>query len=158
MRTLQYIATVFVVGLIALFAVLAVWRFMGSPGEVEARRNQSVQLSTPTPDCTNELRAYKDRVSPILIEWHDALQLAIQSPRMSLAPQIATLQAINRRVNEINPGLCVILAHMSLTKSMNESIDGLLAFLGQKSEEEQTAHFEKATKAMNEYSKAVSPP
>lgn len=158
MRTLQYVATVFVIGLIALFAVLAVWRFVGSPGEAEALRSQSIQLSTPTPDCTAALRDYKDRVAPILSEWHDALQLAIQSPRMSLAPQIATLQAINRRVNEIKPDLCVILAHMSLTESMNESIDGLLAFLGQKPEEEQTAHFEKATKAMDEYTNAVSHP
>ena len=99
---------------------------------------------TPTPTCIVASQQFVKDLQSFSQEWQDALNLADQTPRMSLPPQIAHLQEIRRRAQAMDAPRCVAPARDTLVGSMDAAIDGFLAFLSQKPDSEVTEYFETA--------------
>jgi hypothetical protein len=83
-------------------------------------------------DCRTQLQPYAQQINPLVTEWQDALKLAGSTPRASLSPQIASLQAIRRKADAVAPPDCAKAAHAQLVKGMDLGIQGFLDFLAQK--------------------------
>lgn len=86
-----------------------------------------------------------------LQRWDDAVTLAQATPRISLAPQSAALQGIRRDVDAQYWPPCATAAGGDLTTSMQDTIDGFVAFLGQQPDSVATDDFNRATDALKEY-------
>jgi hypothetical protein len=82
--------------------------------------------------CQDQLKPYAQQISPIVTEWQDAIKLASSTPRGSLSPQIASLQAIRRKTDAVTPPDCAKAPHAQLVKGMDLGIQGFLDFLAQK--------------------------
>lgn len=105
----------------------------------------STPASTSTPDCRDEILAYKEETFfPILDEWRDAYDLASSSSRISLGHPIAMLQEINRRLKKMEPSACALTKHLFFIQATDTVIDGFLAFMANKPDSEVQAHFETA--------------
>lgn len=118
--------------------------------------------ATPTPTCEVQAVAYANQIQPVAREWDDAYKLASSTPRASLSAQIEKLQGIRRKTQDLTPPSCATAAHTALTSSMDKSIEGFIAFLGQKPESEVNALFTEANTQMMTYgqeiAKLVAPP
>jgi hypothetical protein len=101
-----------------------------------AFNTQVEQTTTAANACVEAAKGYRDEMKPITAEWADALKLAGMTSRNQLATQIANLQAVKRKADVITVPACAEVAHEHLVKSMNASIDGLLAFMAQKPDTE----------------------
>lgn len=88
-------------------------------------------------------------------EWDDASKLAGQTPRSALAVQIAALQAVRRKVEDIQTPDCATAMKRALIASMDASIEGYVAFLGQKADSTVQASFKTANDKMAEFSQEV---
>jgi hypothetical protein len=88
-------------------------------------------------------------------EWDDANKLAGQTPRSALAVQIGALQAVRRKVEDIQVPECAAAMKRALVASMDASIEGYVAFLGQKSDSVVQASFKTANEQMDEFSQEV---
>ncbi len=86
---------------------------------------------TPEPSCAEQSAPFISQVQPLVQEWSDAATLAGQTPRVALAPQIDKLQEIRRRAQALQSPACAMPAKQHLVDSMDFSIKGFLAFLGQ---------------------------
>jgi hypothetical protein len=111
--------------------------------------------ATPTPTCLEHSVSYGKQIKAIAQEWDDANTLASQTPRAALAQQIANLQAIRRKAQDLTPLDCTKAAHFALTNAMDETIQGYLAFLGQKPDDEVNRHFNNAKGFMTSYSTEI---
>lgn len=111
--------------------------------------------ATPTPTCQQQAFEYANQIQPIAREWDDANTLAGQTPRASLAAQIEKLQAIRRRAQDIKPPECASTAHLALTNAMDKTVEGYLAFLGQRPDSEVNQSFEQAKNFMAAYTEAI---
>lgn len=107
--------------------------------------------ATPTPTCADQVRPYLDAIQPIAHEWDDANKLAGNAPRMSLAPQIASLQSIRRRTADVSVPACTAALHRKLVDSMDKTIEGYLSFLSQKPDSQVSALFREAGTLMNNF-------
>lgn len=107
----------------------------------------SQPASTPTLTCTDHAGPFKTLAK----QWDDANTLASQSPRMSLAPQIAELQKIRRDTEALTASECTKGAQTALVQSVDATIEGYLAFLGQQPDTTVQIHFASAQNAMLEY-------
>ena len=67
-------------------------------------------------------------------EWDDAVRLADSTPRGSLAPQIAKMQEVRRKVQAQEWPGCGQAAYGLLVKGMDQQIDGFIAFLRQEAD------------------------
>src|SRR4051812_24475808 len=56
--------------------------------------------------CADQSEAFFGQVEPLARRWDDANKLAGQTPRMQLAGQIASLQAVRRDVEDLKPPEC----------------------------------------------------
>lgn len=115
----------------------------------ETQTLQTEQTATAT--CLAEAKVYADAVEPIATEWDDAMKLAGQTGRGQLAPQIASLQEIKRKADDLSVPTCAAVAHDYLVDSMNANIDGFLAFMSQKPDDEVSEHFKDADTAMSAF-------
>lgn len=106
---------------------------------------------TAVADCRSAAVAYQDEAEPIVSEWDDAMKLVEQTPRMQLAEQINNLQEIKRKADAVKVPECAKDAHPHLIASMEASIDGLIAFMGQKSDATVYKHIETASDEMSLY-------
>ena len=61
----------------------------------------------------------------------DSEKIAVATPRISLAPQIAALQKIRDDAKLVKRPKCLLEAHAALLVSMDERINAHIAFLGQ---------------------------
>lgn len=90
---------------------------------------------TPLPVCsTKDGQKVYDLMKQFAQEWDDALKLADSTPRLSLAPQIAKLQEIRRKVQAQEWPSCAQPAYTLLVQAMDQYINGFISFLGQKPE------------------------
>lgn len=114
--------------------------------------------------CANPLAAQtcaeqsKDALAAIQSaarEWDDANKLAGQTPRTALAGQIAALQAVRRKVEDIQVPECASTMKRALVASMDASIEGYVAFLGQKPESTVQASFKTANEQMGVFGQEV---
>lgn len=103
----------------------------------EARRAEAARLA-------EELRIKAEReldiqlamnalieMQPLLQQWDDARALASASPRVSLAPQISSMQRIRREFMSSPPvgSQCVRAAHRRIVAAMGLGIDAYIKFL-----------------------------
>lgn len=118
--------------------------------------------ATPTPTCEAQALIYANQIQPVAREWDDAYTLASSTPRASLSAQIEKLQGIRRKVQDITPPSCATAAHTALTRAMDKSIEGFIASLGQKPDNQVSALFTEANTRMATYTqevaKLVAPP
>lgn len=85
----------------------------------------------PLASCQVQSEDYVAAVEAIAVEWDDANALANSTPRSSLAPQIAELQAIARRAEALEHPECAEKAHKALGDYMNRVVDSYILFLAQ---------------------------
>lgn len=107
------------------------------------------------PSCAEQSKEGLSQLQGIAREWDDAYKLASQTPRASLSGQIAALQTIKRKAQDLALPDCASLAKTALVDSMDNSINGFIAFLGQKPESEVQALFKKANESMQAFGNAV---
>jgi len=114
-------------------------------------------LVFPLLACTAKcnVQKYHDAVDPIAKKWDDAVTLANSTPRMTLPNQISELQSIERDAETVEVDKCMADAHAELVTSMKATIDGFLAFLGEKPDQEITAHFQKADIHLTQWKKML---
>lgn len=109
----------------------------------------------PTPSCVQESVAFVAQVEPLAREWDDANKLADSTPRASLPGQIDKLQAIRRRVQDMQAPDCAFPTRKHLIDAMDNTINGYIAFLGQKPDTAVTVYFTQAGRDMDDYKKAL---
>jgi hypothetical protein len=121
---------------LVVFALLLLAACAGSP---------LAAAPTPEPSCAEQSAPFISQVQPLVQEWTDAATLAGQTPRVALAPQIDKLQEIRRRAQALEAPACAMPAKQHLVDSMDFSIKGFLAFLGQQSDSATSKLFTQAT-------------
>lgn len=87
--------------------------------------------ATPEPTCQELMQAYVKEAKPLRDEFLDSLKVAKSTARMSLAPQIESLQRIKRETAKVTAPECAGKTHEILISGMATHIDGMLEFLGQ---------------------------
>ena len=106
-----------------------------TPGPTATPRPTPTPVPTPTPaPCsTSDGRTVYDVLKQYGAERDDGAKLARSTPRIQLAAQVATLQRIRRDVQAQPWPACAQAAQTLLVSAMNDTIDGLTAFLGDSS-------------------------
>lgn len=110
----------------------------------------------PGQTCAQTAGPFLGQLQGLAREWDDANKLADQTPRASLAAQIQNLQAIRRKVQDLQAPDCAKPAQTDLAASMDAAIEGYLAFLAQKSDGEVKAHFDKAATSMESFRRDIA--
>lgn len=105
-------------------------------------------LAEPTPTCQQQAAPALAEIQSAARAWDDANALAGQTPRSSLAAQIETLQAVRRKVEDIAVPDCAAAVKRALVESMEATITGYIAFLGQKADSTVQASFKTANEKM----------
>lgn len=105
--------------------------------------------------CAEQSKEGLEKIQSAAREWDDANQLAGQTPRASLATQIAALQAVRRKVQDVAVPDCAAPMKQALIDSMDASIEGYVAFLGQKPDSTVQASFKLANDKMDEFGQEV---
>ena len=111
--------------------------------------------ATPTPTCESGLPAFAKTLDPLAREWDDANALANSTPRASLAVQIGNLQSVRRRVQDVSAPECGATLKQHLIGTMDATIAGYIAFLGQKPDTEVQGHFTTASSEMKAYQESI---
>lgn len=106
--------------------------------------------------CAQQAAPAITQLQSIAREWDDATKLANSTPRASLAAQIGNLQAIRRKTQDVEMPECANAVKAALVASMDSTINGFIAFLGQKPDSEVRGHFEQAAKSMTDFGKAIA--
>jgi hypothetical protein len=109
--------------------------------------------ATPTIDpCAPELvSAAIEEADGIYARFRDATDLAGSTPRMSLAPMIADMQAIRRDAEAMEMPPCLQDMHKAMIASMNGGIDALQSFLADEDDDVTTALLDVATELAAKY-------
>jgi hypothetical protein len=94
---------------------------------------------------------YNAAVEPLLEEWDDAVSIANQTPRGSLAGVIPGLQEIRRSTENLEIEECFEDAHSFLVKYMDYTIDGFIAFMGQEDDSVVSQKFDLAETSFETY-------
>lgn len=145
-----------VVGLLLIGSGIALsFMRMGSAAPQQVARVvtpvPTATLVPTTPPCSEEAKAFLGQIQPLARRWDDAVQLASSTSRISLAPQIASLQAIRREAEDLEPPPCATLAKQYLVTAMEQNINGYIAFLGERPDSEVQVSFAAAGRAMDDY-------
>lgn len=82
-----------------------------------------------TSDCSEGLAAYMAEIEDPVERWNDAFDIAVSTPRMSLADPIQELQAISREAKDITPPACFKEGHDGFVEGMDTQIEMMLGFL-----------------------------
>jgi hypothetical protein len=106
--------------------------------------------------CADQSEEFFGQVEPLARRWDDANKLAGQTPRMQLAGQIASLQAVRRDVQDLKPPECSKPVQTSLIGAMDATIQGYVDFLSQKSDSTVQASFTLARTQMDAYGAALA--
>jgi tetratricopeptide (TPR) repeat protein len=91
------------------------------------------------------------QLGQILRRWNDALSLARSTSLISLSGPVGGLQSVERDTENMKVPDCLHSARLLLASSMTESINGFLAFMGQKTNPEVSGHFDNAGKEMAKF-------
>ncbi len=81
--------------------------------------------------CRYQSRSYVAGLKPLITEWDDANQLAGQTSRIALSPQIARLQELRRRAADLPGPSCINEVRTLATEYMDATIDSYLSFMAQ---------------------------
>lgn len=105
--------------------------------------------------CAQQAAPGITQIQSIAQEWDDAFKLANSTPRATLPAQIGNLQAIRRKVQDVQMPECAALVKQRLIDAMDNSINGFIAFLGQKPDTEVKQFFDQANKSMEDFGKEI---
>lgn len=108
-----------------------------------------VLLSACAPAC--DVEGYTATVDPIIQRWDDAVAVANQTPRMTLAASISDMQAVQRDAEAVEVPACLTAAHDNLLSAMEFTVGGFLSFLSGESESEPGILLDKAEFYMEQY-------
>lgn len=92
----------------------------------------------------------------VTTDWDAAYKLASQSPRMSLTVPISNMQAARKAASEIETPECLKVAAEHLLTAMDNSINGFLAFLGNKDDDTVNDYLNSAGEKMKSYINEVN--
>ena len=109
-----------------------------------------------TASCESGLPDFAKTLDPLAREWDDANALANSTPRAALAVQIGNLQSVRRRVQDVTAPECGAPMKQHLIGAMDETIQGYIAFLGQKSDSVVQGHFTAASTEMKSYQESIA--
>lgn len=148
----QIALLVVIVGAVAGLAVvvlitLGVWSISPTPG---------TPIISLAPSCPQQAAPFLASVQKLAGEWDDANKLASSTPRMSLPPQVSTLQGLRRRAQDLEAPECAFLVKQRLIDSMDNTINGYIAFLAQKPDSEVNKLFEQAGKSLDAFGKEIA--
>lgn len=107
-----------------------------APAPQSAANPTPIPATPAPPTCQDAAMAYDDAMRPILARWDDAVKVASSTARIGLAGVISDMQAIARDAEAVTPAACVAPVHTLLLRAMTSTVDGYLAFAGQKDEVE----------------------
>lgn len=143
-------------GMVLTFAPLHRTPPEGAVGALVAtERPASTAVLIPTaPPCATAARAFIDTAKPMAERWDDAAKLAGSTPRMSLAPQIASMQAIRRDAQALEAPPCAEQAKQYLLGAMDASINAYIDFLAQKPDSQ--TEFYNANRVMKRFYNEVA--
>lgn len=105
--------------------------------------------------CAQTAGPFLTQLQSLAREWDDANKLAGTTPRASLAAQIQNLQAIRRKVQDVQAPECAAQAQKDLVGSMDTTIEAYLLFLGQKPDADVKAKFDQANTQMEAFTKDI---
>ena len=107
--------------------------------------------ATPAACTTRDGKKVYTLLQQYAQEWDDAVHLADSTSRISLAPQIATLQRIRRDVVAQEWPDCGQAAQQHLVKHMDYTIEGFIGFLGQRQDTYVQAAFQLADNELDAF-------
>jgi hypothetical protein len=112
-------------------------------------------VATPTPSCQEQAAPFLSKAESLARVWDDANTLAGQTPRASLSTQIDKLQSIRRDAEDLEAPECAVAIKQHLVNTMDTTIRGFIAFLGQKSDIEVKPLFTIAGQEQTAFQQAV---
>jgi len=159
----QIALLVVVVGAVAGLAVAVVLLLRPAPAGVPAAPVAEVatvaEVAAPTVDphvgCADEAAPFLTDVQKLADEWDDANTLAGSTPRASLPPQIDKLQALRRQTKALEAPECAFLVKQRLIDSMDNTINGYIAFLAQKPDSDVSKLFDQASRSLADFFREV---
>lgn len=84
-------------------------------------------------------------------KWDDAVQLSSATSRIGLAGPVSSLQSTLREMQNLAIPDCLVPARDAMISSMNSTIKGFVAFMGQKDDATIQAHFKDASNYMDSF-------
>jgi hypothetical protein len=100
-------------------------------------------------NTTQPIVDYLTASSDLLLEWGDTFDRAASTSRMALSPVIGELQRIRRDYEALVPPEECEKLHNNVVRSMDNSIDGFMAFMAEEDEDKVAAYFERANSALD---------
>lgn len=79
--------------------------------------------------CKQQAAQFLKDADALTTEWTDAVKLASSTSKISLAPQVAQLQALRRKLTDLQVPQCALVYRDSLAAHMDATIEMFLAFM-----------------------------
>ena len=147
---------IILISLIIVAALAAAILYLAKTGRLQGLPIRIVATATPTPvptaeACSVQAKTFVEETELFFAEWDDTNKLAGSTARMSLAPVIAQLQDIRRRVEDVTYPQCASGVRQLMLDYMDGTIEGYLAFLSQESDSTVQARFDEASEAFDQW-------
>jgi hypothetical protein len=98
---------------------------------------------------------YEGTVAGLLRQWDKVTKDAYNTPLADLSGSIEDMQSLRLEAGSLDIPGCAVLVHFSLTRHMDEIIDGFSAAEGLASEEVVKGHFDEADRLMALWAETV---
>lgn len=96
----------------------------------------------------------RKKLKAVVEVWGDNVQLAGQTSRIALSNIVSKLQDDKRKLEQIQTTPCITFAQAYLYASMDSTIEGFLAFMGENNSMS-TFHTEQASKHLQMFNKKI---
>lgn len=132
----------------AAFGGYSIWRS-------ESQADSASQKAEESAARLDEFRAV---VEPVLQQWDDASALAASTSRIALSGPVADMQRIRRDFSTLSIPYAqeFYMAYASILASMDNKIDGYLAFMAQKPDATVQEFFQASQDALNRYKAEIT--
>lgn len=105
---------------------------------------------------SDEVEIAIDEMESLAEEWDDAYAIASSTSRMALSGPIGDMQEIKREVGDMVVPPCLESSVVNLEKSMEFTINGFIAFLGQEDDDDVVYYFDMANKFQDNWSDDIA--
>lgn len=133
-------------------ALILLWVVAGRTGTPSGA---SPSKTIPAPTCRQQASAFINQIEPLAREWDDANAVTKSAARIALAAPVAKLQSLRRETENIQAPQCAFLVKQRLIDAMDNTINGYLAFMAQKPDNQVSQYFDQANRSMNDFSKEL---
>ncbi|MHC1739711.1 MAG: hypothetical protein AB9897_01225 [Anaerolineaceae bacterium] len=115
-----------------------------------------VLLTGCSTDCNKkEVQSATDQLNGVVQKWDDMVNIAGSTPRIALSNVITDLQDIKNEANAVEIPACVTEAKTDLLRSMTNTIEGLVLFMGEGSESDIHVKFSSAGSLRSYYEEEI---